>query len=309
MAEESEAQAEGSSADAELESVQSAARWLVGAAASVFAALLAGLQLSALTSLTFDSPLQLIGSLLASLVALVGVGVILVLASKVLIHPGWTITKLSRLETQSKWNTHWLRNVLQSQAGLLAAGTELRPSLLHRRQVRLSEAWFQLHERGATTVSDDAAAAAAPTRNYRVDVAEDVERLGQRLNNITAVTTRVTTAANLAEVRRRYKRLVRALKWAGFLPVLAILYLAWAAAQNSDVKITEPVEVSVLFTDDRAVLVAAGLPDTCLGKTVEGIGIGGSLQSPIVVSREPTCTLRQVQIEPALGLVIPAVKK
>ena len=93
---------EGWSAGNEVESLQGAARWLVGASAAVGAALLAGTQVSALTRLTPDNPVQLAIAITACIISLVAVGVILVRATRVLVHPDWTLNKLAHQDFDKK---------------------------------------------------------------------------------------------------------------------------------------------------------------------------------------------------------------
>lgn len=299
------------SLSAELESVQSGARWLIGAASAVVATLLAGLQLSVLTRLTFDTTLQLIVSLVACFVGLASVGVVLVLAARVLIHPGWTLNRLAHLDgPNQKWQRHWLRKELESQYGLIVPGDELRPASLYRRHRRLLEAWLDLTEIGHITLPDDLSEdspSVTDTHEYHADVPADVERLERRLTNVIATATQVAAVANLAAVRRRYRRLVRCLPFIGSLPIVAILFLVWTAAANTDVQLAAPLGVTVELTTSPPALLEADLPITCAGRKITGVAIGGSLAAPVIVSDDPSCPLHDVRITPTLGLVIPIV--
>jgi hypothetical protein len=104
----------GGSAAIELKAVQVATRWLVGAATAVLAVLLAGVQLSALGQLASDRPGRLAIAVIACALGLLAVGTILVLAARVLVSPGWTLSKLAHLETQHRWQGHWLRSELEA---------------------------------------------------------------------------------------------------------------------------------------------------------------------------------------------------
>lgn len=217
----------GSPAAVELEAVQAATRWLVGAAAAVLAVLLAGVQLSALGQLAVDRPGRLIVAVIAYTAGLGAVGLILVLAARVLVSPGWTLSK-------------------------------------HR---RLHVAWFQLQERGATTLPDDLDTEhPSSEREYSVTNNDDVERLGRRREEATGISAGIAIAANLAETRRRYRRLVRALSSIGVLPVIAVPVYAWATTVEPEPAITTPTAIRIQFVPDRSVIQQAGLPDGCAGR-------------------------------------------
>jgi hypothetical protein len=291
----------------ELESTQSATRWLVGAAAAVLAVLLAGVRLSTLGQLGAEQPIRLAIAILACAVGLAAVGTILVLAARVLISPGWTLSRLAHLEVTGGWQDHWLRPVLEGQRGLLTPDDALRPARLYRRHRRLLVAWFQLHDRGATTLPDDLDTDRPTTqRSYAVANDEDMTRLRHRLDVTTLITERVVTAANLAQARRRYRRLVQALPFLGALPVVAIPVFAWATTVEPEPRVSAPTPVRVQFAAEPALLQRAGLPAGCAGREVDAIAVGGSLLQPIVVSTgDPWCVLHRVRITSALGTAVP----
>lgn len=152
----------GQAAAGELESIRSAARWLVGSAATVLVVLITGIQLSALTQLAGEArPRDLLLASISCVAALLGVGGVLVQAARVLISPGWTANKLAHLDIPGgrDWERHWLRRELEEQRALLTPENRLRPSSLYRRQRRLFVASFELREHGEASpedLSDDA---------------------------------------------------------------------------------------------------------------------------------------------------------
>jgi hypothetical protein len=177
------------------------------------------------------------------------------------VSPGWTLSKLAYLDLQHKWHDHWLRPELEAQRGLLDPDDDFEPDRLYRRHRRLLVAWFQLQEQGRTTLPDDL-------------------NTTQRDYVVTSITERIATAANLAETRRRYRQLVRALPSIGALPVLAVPVLAWATTVQPEPAITTPTAIAV----------------------------DGSLPQPIVVSTsDPRCILNQVRITPSLGTAVPVL--
>lgn len=299
----------GSPAAVELEAVQAATRWLVGAAAAVLAVLLAGVQLSALGQLSSDRPGRLVVAVIAYTAGLGAVGMILVLATRVLVSPGWTLSKLAHLDIQHKWRGHWLRPELEAQRGLLSPDDDLAPARLYRWHRRLHVAWFQLQERGCTTLPDDLDSEHPGTgRQYSVSNNNDVERLRRRLEEATGISAGIAIAANLAETRRRYRRLVRALPSIGVLPVIAVPVFAWATTVEPEPAITTPTAIRIQFVPDRSVIQQAGLPEGCAGREVNAIAIGGSLPRPIVVTTtDPSCILNHVRITPSLGTAVPTL--
>jgi hypothetical protein len=308
MAEETE----GGSAARELASVQSAARWLVGGGAAVLAALVAGLQLSAIAQLTFDSAVQLGLTAGAFVVALVSIIVLLVLAARVLVYPGWTLHRMTDLQDADpgKWQKHWLREYLTLGRGLLVTDANFDPGLIFDRHRMLLVAWSELHERGETVVPDDVddTSAHPPTHTYKADDSQDVERLERRLANASATTERVEAAANLVDVRRRYRRLVRLLPVLGLVPVAALLYVLWSAATTSDIKLTTPVNVTVQFNNDPNMLAGLGIPRVCANQRISGVAVAGSLTKPKITSiSNPACLLNQTEVGPTVGVVVPIV--
>ncbi|MBV8996662.1 MAG: hypothetical protein JO287_23830 [Pseudonocardiales bacterium] len=298
-----------SSASVELEAVQTATRWLVGAAAAVLAVLLAGVQLSSMGQLASEQPGRLVVAVIACVVGLAAVGIILVLAARVLVSPGWTLGKLAHLELQHKWQDHWLRSELEAQRGLLDPDEDIEPDRLYRRHRRLLVAWFQLQEQGHTSLPDDLNTDHdSAQQDYLVTNDHDVERLRSRLEEVTAVTERIATAANLADTRRRYRFLVQTLPIIGVLPVIAVPVFAWATTLKPEPAITTPTAIHITFVRDRSVLQQAGLPADCAGRDINAIAVDGSLPHPIVVSTsDPRCILNQVRITPSLGTAVPTL--
>lgn len=274
----------------------------------MLAVLLAGVQLSALGQLAPDRP-RLTIAVIACGVGLAAVGMILVLAARVLVSPGWTLSKLAHLDAQHHWQDHWLRPELESQRGLLTPDDDLQPGRLYRRHRRLLVAWFQLQDRGCITLPDDLYTEHNNTeRDYSVTNTQDVDRLRRRLDEATSISEGITTAANLAETRRRYRQLVRALPIIGVLPVIAVPVFAWATTVKPEPAITTPTAVHIKFAQDRSVIQQAGLPQSCASRDVNAIAVGGSLLQPIVVStNDPYCLLNQVRITPTLGTAVPTL--
>ncbi|MCW2899056.1 MAG: hypothetical protein JWO67_1321 [Streptosporangiaceae bacterium] len=317
----------------ELDSVQGAAKWLVGAAASSLAVLVAGLQLSSVAEVASRGSVDL--AVVAGLctVAVGSVGTILVLAARVLVHPGWTPNLIAQESSNpDEWQKHWLSNALDARRGFLMpelvdsipTGTTLsvaqiaeaamRPALkvgrLYGHQQRLLQAWFELVELGEARFSGDLFdEGSTQVAVYRLRSSDDATRLQHRLTATAAAANRVASVANLLDVRRRYRRLVAGwLPVLGGLAVLSILALIWFVASNAQVPITAPVQVDIKFSNDAGALVENQIPGSCKGLTVRGAAINGSLSEPIVSSiNDAHCVLNQAKVPPAAGTVVPVV--
>lgn len=299
----------GSPAAAELEAVHAVTRWLVGASASALAILLAGVRLSALGQLASDQPERLAVAVITCAVALLAAGITLVLAARVLVSPGWTLSKLAHLDAHHRWQGHPLQPELEAQRGLLTPDDDLQPARLYRRHRRLYVAWFQLQERGCTRLPDDLYAERNDTeQDYSVTNDQDVDRLRRRLEEATSISESIAATANLVETRRRYRRLVRVMRISGVLVVTAVPVFAWATTVQPEPAITTPIAIHIKFAQDRSVIQQAGLPPDCANRDVNAIAIGGSLLQPILVSTsDPRCILNQVRVTPSLGTAVPAL--
>lgn len=291
----------------ELASIQSAARWVVGAAAAILATLVAGVQLSALGKVDEESaPWRLPVAIVACLVAVSVVGVILSLAARVLIRPPWSLNRLAHLDQKGEWHNHWLKEELDTQRGTLVPDDQLVPSLLYSRHVKLCKAWFELQEHGSTTLPEnlDADNEHSTRISYNLTNEEEVTRLLARLDSAISIAESVSLVANLAVVRRRYRQLAYAL-WAGVLAVIAIPVFVWATTMDPEPAVTVPIAAYVQLTSDEMALTAAHLPKSCKGLTVSGVAVGGTMLRPLIVSTaNPKCVLSQVRITPQIGTVI-----
>lgn len=296
----------------EMNSLQSAARWLVTASAAVAAVLLAGVQITALRTLAGQSSAVIGVAAAAGAVAVIAVGSIVVLAARVLGAPGWTLNKLSHLQLkapENQWKPAWLRDALEAQRGVLVPGGDLDLSALYTQQHKLATANFKLHEHGEVQLPTDLTHPTGPSETYRADVPEHTARLQRRLDNVTAAAARVANAANLITARRRYQHLVRTLPWSGLLLTIGVITFVLTTTPSSP-PVSTPLPVQIQFSKDRTAITEAGLPPHCAGLTLDAVAIGGSLAEPSVVSTsDAQCLLQQQAITPELGIVVPVETK
>lgn len=293
----------------ELESIRSAARWLVGASAAILAVLLAGVQVNAISRIDELTLLRFLGSVPAVFLALGCTGAVLYLAARVLIPPGWTLTGLAHLASTKPqvWHRHWAYEELQGRRGLLTPTAELDLDKLYRHHRAMFVALVELRERGSTTLGSSLVGNPAGSTSYSVDVDGDEERLTQRLHLVEDITERITATVNLADVRRRYRRLIRSLPWLGVVTALSVAAFIWATAPATGAPITAPVRVEVHFIDDQRVLVGERIPVGCAGRTVAGVALGGTFEEPVVTSvGDAGCMLNQVRLRKGAAAVAPA---
>jgi hypothetical protein len=296
----------------ELESVRSAARWLVAAAASVLAVMLAGVQASAASKIENSSLERLVTSGLAGVVGLVAVGTVLWLAARVLVTPGWTINKIAHLELTQResWEAHRIYSELHSRRAWLMPADDLRISVLYRSCRALLIASTEFHEFGHCTVTTSLLSTAPETVSYSAAHDGDEDRLRRRVAMVENMADQVANTANLVDVHLRYKRLVRSMPWLGSIAVLSIVAFIWATALPNGTPITNPVRMSVQFVQDSGLMTDAGLPRGCAGVTITGIALGGTFEAPVLTSIDnPWCVLRQKKIPSGVAAVIPDVPR
>jgi hypothetical protein len=300
----------------EINSIQAAAKWLVGAFATVFAALMTGVQLSALSGLGAERPGQLALAIIASGLALAASAVILVQAVRVLAHPGLTLGKLAHLAGRDQWNKHWLNDQLGGSQGAfgiqsskynLRSGEELGLDVvrLYRHFVAMRGALNTYRVKHVVEVAEDLDAPDSTTLIYTQN---NVADLRDRVNAYEDVAQRVADTANLLVTRRRYVHLMK-LMWLGAIPVIAIPVFVAATAQTVETPVSAPMVVRVKIGEGPNVLSRLAdlhLPDRCAGQELLATAIGGTLSQPVVISdASQDCPLDRIEIGPELGIAFP----
>jgi hypothetical protein len=195
------------------------------------------------------------------------------------------------------------------QIGDIASRAALNTSRLYRHQHQLIRAWFELLERGRTSVTGDLVhEESTHITVYRLKMPDDVTALQQRLQNTSTAAARIANLANMLDTRHRYQRLVsRHLPRLGAAAVLSVLGLIGFIALKSEVPVNSAVQVDVRFTGDDAILTDHKIPAACKNRTVRGVAINGSLNTPVVVSNDGQCPIPQIEIPLDLGTVVPVL--
>jgi len=305
--------------DEALGSIQTTAKWIVGAAAVVIGTLIGGLQLKDLGPLLGASQLQLAIATAACLAAIFGAGWILVMAARVLITQGLTLSDIARREVRIR--------VTKGQLGPGKQVSDFDPLLgwLARRRGDLlpqgiPDVLTFKNAYDAAAAADAKARSGAPalfTGVGGLDIDGDtIERLKAQAQaqaeDYRARAERLVDAAQFYMAQRAFRRLIQTLWMGGILVVVGVVAFVLLTAHTSAALVTTPTQVRVLISAraSHADLVAAGLAQQCAGRTLTGIAVGGDYAEPLVVTNPaPSCPARQFKVTKALGLAIPVPPK
>ena len=295
--------------DEALGSIQTTAKWIVGAAAVVIGTLIGGLQLKDLGSLIPTSRLQLGIAIAGCFAAIGGAGVILVMAARVLITQGLTLSDIARREVRiSKESLRpgqqvsdldpMLKSLAKRRGDLLPDAT---PNVLTFKYV------YEEASKAATEVQSGATATLAGV-TYAPGDPTATEQLKALVNDYQMHAERLVDAAQLYLAQRAFRHLIRALWIGGTVVVVGVVVFVLLTANPTSALVTTPAQVKVLITKhpSHADLLAAGLAQTCAGRTLTGAAVGGTYREPVVVTNPaPSCPARQFTVTKALGLAIP----
>ncbi|GIH52329.1 hypothetical protein SAMN05421833_14152 [Microbispora rosea] len=257
--------------------LRAAARWLVGASASIVAVLVAGLQLRSLKGLLDVGPWAVVLALLAILAALLSVVWTLYGAAAVLAAPRRSIGELSdldradhgnypdpRLESPSSPLMKYL--VVERRTDLLGAGRDAISQLIQDH----TKAYNAIISHGPNTQVQIGA------YTYKLDDLADRASLADVAADLDRRIKSVIDAASAFESWRRYTKLASGLKKAGIVFVTSLLLLVGLTALPPhlvDVKAPIPVQVAI----------PKSWSGGCGGRMLDGVAVGGTLNAPIVV--------------------------
>ena len=110
---------------------------------------------------------------------------------------------------------------------------------------------------------------------------------------------RLVDAAQLYLAQRAFRRLIRALWVFGGLAIVGVIIFIVLTSKTSSAPVTSPTPVVVLIAEhpSRADLLAAGLAQGCVGRTLTGVAVGGSYDQPLVVTKPaPSCPADQFKV-------------
>ncbi|MGK5630641.1 hypothetical protein [Streptomyces sp. URMC 123] len=278
-------------------SIRAAARWLTTAFAAVGAVLAAGLQLGSLGGLSEEAPWRLLVALAAVLLALLGVGWVIVQAAHVLITPDLTWTDLFvNHEIPAYERRGRAQPLLRAGRSHLAFDDLLS-------QLRTASALEPVPFEGTAALRGRLARA----RERAAADPEDpvAERAVAELEEAVAL---CLTRANAWQSRRLYRSLIRTLLIGGTLTAGCLVLFAWATNPPPDPspRVTKPVAVRVHVTAEPKILAEMGLGTDCRERTLQGFAIGGRLDEPLVaVAPTGACTAARLKVTPRIGTAVP----
>lgn len=262
--------------------IRSAAKWILAASAGVATFVLGGAGSVNLQNLRVGDPSWLLFATIA--VALTAAAVVLLKASRVLIAPHVTLADLAERELVA------LTKAVSQGAGRRDA-SRVAPELDWLLGV-VKQNLFLLIRSGEKS----------PKELYDAYVLPDHD------DNIDADVARVTAFATHKLVLKRYSSLLRWLLGAAVAIATALFLYLFATSSNTDLLVTEPVVVNVTLRDDAEAMKTAGVAQQCAGKTVEGVALGGTWDSPQVVSSgSASCVGFRTVVSTDVGLAVPVM--
>ncbi|MEV8550205.1 hypothetical protein AB0L04_10310 [Streptomyces glaucescens] len=294
--------------------LKSTAKWLVGASASTAAVIVAGLQLTNLDKLGKADWWLGVLAMAAALLALAAAFRVLFQAALVIGTTRPTITSLDRKDRADHGNypegaridppdDPLMRElVVARRAELLGPGRDAIGSLAddYRRAVRAltSMARVKILE-----------------RTYDPKIPADAAALQGLASELERRMRDVSDAAERYEAEKSYQHLKRWLAPHAVAFLVGVLGFAWLTILypnripiTQTAKITSPVQVEITVPSESAAM-HAGLEKACAGKVLTGVGVGGTLSAPIVVTRgESKCPARRLKDTREL-IVVPMAAK
>ncbi|NUW37044.1 hypothetical protein HTZ77_37425 [Nonomuraea sp. SMC257] len=283
--------------------LRAAARWLVGASASVVAVLVAGVQLRDFAELDAVGVWAVPVALLAVLIALATVVWTLYGAAAVLAVPRRSIGELADLDRADNGDFPGPRLGPPKSALISHLVRERRTELLG---VSRDAIWQLNMERVAAYK-----ASAFPRtgknlqigdREYDPDNRDDSAALANLIVDLDRRVQAVVDAAASFETQRRYDRLRRGMRLAGLPFVVSFLALVWLQTlPPALMKVKSPTSVQVVTPGNGG--------DPCSGKVFDGVAVGGTMDAPLVVlPSQGGCPARKLT-ETDKFVVIPRAEK
>ncbi|QFY12915.1 hypothetical protein GBF35_45850 [Nonomuraea phyllanthi] len=258
--------------------LRAAARWLIGASASVVAVLVAGVQLGDFASVDEVGPGAVASALLGALTSLITVAWTLYSAAAVLATPRRSIDELAELDRADNSNFPHPRVKEPASALISYLVVDRRTDLLgpSRDAIWQLVGDRALAHKAATLPRSPGEKIQIGIHEYNTDKPSDNAALANLNLDLERRVQRVVDAALFFETQRRYNRLVKSMKLAGVPFVVSLLLLLW-------LQTLPPVLMNVKTPTSVQVMVPPSKSDPCSGKTLEGIAVGGTMDAPIVV--------------------------
>ncbi|WP_326634811.1 hypothetical protein OIE67_53220 [Nonomuraea fuscirosea] len=285
--------------------LRSATKWLAGASGTVVAVILgSSIQLRNLTVVT-DAGVWAVGlTVLGVLVALGSVGWTLYNAAAVLATPRRSIDELAGLDRADSGNFPYRRLEPPTSPLITYIAVERRIDLLGASRDAI---WQLISDRASAQkvlakpgTPDDKVRIG--TYEYNINDSSDRDALRNLVLDLEVRIQRVMDAAASFETRRRYERLVRAMRWSGVPFVFSVLLLLGLPS-------LQPARIAVKNPTSVRVVTPPAKNDPCAGRLLDGVAVGGTLDAPVVVlPSQAGCPAKKLTDTEGL-VVVPQVSK
>ncbi|MEV4751639.1 hypothetical protein AB0K21_35220 [Streptosporangium sp. NPDC049248] len=285
--------------------LRGATRWLAGASGSVVAVILgSGVQLRNFVAVS-DAGAWAVGlTVLGVMVALSSVGWILYKAAAVLAAPRRSIDELAGLDRADNGNFPNRRLEPPTSPLITYLVVERRIDLLGMSRDAIWQliADRALAQKASVKPSAPDGKLRIGTYEYNTDDSSDRDALSNLVLDLEVRIQRVIDAAASFETRRRYDRLVGAMKWSGVPFLLSVLLLLWLPT-------LPPARIVVKNPTSVRVITPPAKDDPCAGKLLDGVAVGGTLDAPVVVlPSQAGCPAKKLTDTEGL-VVVPQVSK
>jgi hypothetical protein len=284
--------------------LRTAARWLAGASGAVVAVLLGGVQLRNIAIVSDAGTWAITLAALGFMVALSSVAWTLYKAAAVLAAPRRSIDELAGLDRADNGNFPNRRLEPPASPLITYIAVDRRTDLLgtSRDAIWQLTADRTLAQRALTIPRTAGEKIRIGTYEYNTDDPADRDALSNLALDLEVRIQRVIDAAASFETRRRYDRLISAMKWSGAPFVLSLLLLLWLPT-------LPPVRIAVKNPTNVRVIMPPAANNPCAGRALDGVAVGGTLDAPVVVlPSQASCPAKKLTNTDEL-VVIPQVSK
>lgn len=281
-------------------------KWLVAASGAVAALLVAGLQLTGLTTTAPRNDLA--AAVISVVVALLLVMLLLVTSARILATPRPLAADLSNREIRAGRSQRatpsnkkdWLVDWILARRSYLLSEYDSVTELWREGFQPATEALVKLGSGESAVLLGKRLMPDAPGISYAKDAKQRAATAIQRVED----------AAHMATIEHRFTLLMRLFPVGSIIFVASIVAFAVFSSRVSDYKILDvsvPTEVTLAITDAKAI----NLPQDCVRQfPLNGVALYGNWKAPVVaIEASGACKAQLLTASPQSGLVaIPVIK-
>jgi len=292
-------------------SVRVAAQWLVASGGAIGAILVGGLQLGSVGK-NSDNPVLLMVSVSAFTVAMIIVGWVIRLASRVLVVGRTTVSDILDAEFHSR---------IEGSRRLKSVRPPSKEMLLVIDQIASNSEWLLGRHDSFASLYASIGRSDRDGADERGGASSESGRpaLAEHESGLVA---KVCDFARAELARLSYRRLSSFLAGPGGLcfsisVVVLAICLGWKV--DEPLRVSSPVPVQITLTGETNAMKRAGIPSTCLpGSVLSGVALGGDLLEPTVVTtatettaqgRSSRCPASRFKATKDVAVAIPEIVK